>query len=221
MPTNTHPDSLKSLLIAYGIILGPFGSHSLFPALKSDMAEPEQFKKCLKVTYGVGFFADATMALAGFAMFGIGILNEVTKSVVLTEGYPKFVYPLVSILISMVPLAKTPINALPIINIAEFMCGITPQQLNEKGQEPTFKDKFLAGFIRVCVNFAFLVVAIIYPEFDRIIGISGASLCSIICVILPCGFYVRLCDPPNKWFYYTVMVLGGIVGTAATIANLI
>ncbi|KAG7694089.1 hypothetical protein KL915_003760 [Ogataea haglerorum] len=214
MPTNLYPASLHNFLVSFGIILGPFGSHSLFPALKSDLAEPEKFQKCLSITYTVGFLADSTMAIAGFAMFGAGILNEITQSVLVTKGYPNFVYLLVSACVSMVPIAKTPINAMPVINILEFVMRVSPQQI----ESPSFFQKLLRVAAKLLVNMLFVLIAIVYPEFDKIIGLSGASLCTIICIILPCAFYLRLCRPANAWFYHAVIVAAAILGVAATTA---
>ncbi|KAH3663677.1 hypothetical protein OGAPHI_005078 [Ogataea philodendri] len=214
MPTNIYPPSFHSLMVSFGIILGPFGSHSLFPALKSDLAQPEKFEKCLKITYSVGFLADVTMALIGFAMFGAGILNEITQSVLVTQGYPQFVYLLVSVCVSMVPIAKTPINAMPVISILEFTLGISAQQIDT----PTLLQSAGRAGVKLFVNLMFVVIAIIYPEFDKIIGLSGASLCTIICIILPCAFYLKLCRPANAWFYHLVIVLAALLGIAATTA---
>lgn len=219
--TNFYPPSMLQLLMSYGIILGPFGSHSLFPALKADLATPQKFNHCLQITYAVGFFADSAMAGIGFLMFGAGILNEVTKSIVLTSGYPSFAYALISLFVSIIPIAKTPINALPIINIIEFMFGLTPQQLDDSKHKPSFFTHLGQAAIKIFVNLMFVVCSIIYPEFDKIIGLSGASLCSLICIVLPCAFYIKLVRPIRKWPYYLVIALGLILGTLSTYAALV
>lgn len=215
---NYWPNTLMNLCVSYGIILGPFGSHSLFPALRADLIQPEKFKTCLKTTYSVGFFADASMAFLGFFMFGAGLLNEITQSILLTSGYPRFVYLFASIFVSLIPVAKTPINALPIINITEFMFGITPQQLEYSGNVSSFTTKVGSALIKIGVNLLFVILGILYPEFDKIIGLSGSSLCTLICIVLPCGFYLKLCKPKNKWFYYTVMIIAFILGFIGTVA---
>lgn len=219
MPTNFYPPSILDLCMSYGIVLGPFGSHSLFPALKADLATPRDFKHCLKVTYTVGFLADSSMAVVGFAMFGSKILNEITKSVVLTPGYPQIVYLLTSCFVSMIPIAKTPINAMPIINIIEYLFGVTPQQL--ENTPVTFYQHLGRVGIKLFVNAMFVICAILYPEFDKIIGLSGASLCTLICIVLPCGFYVRLCHPKNVGFYRLVMLIGLIFGCISTYAAIV
>lgn len=220
-PSSFYPPSLLNLLASYGIILGPFGSHSLFPALKADLITPQKFEKCLKTTYSVGFFADASMTYLGFFMFGAGLLNEITQSVLLTSGYPKFVYFLTSVFVSFIPVAKTPINALPIINITEFLFGITPQQLEMAGRQPTLLTKISSIAIKIGVNLMFVICAILYPEFDKIIGLSGSSLCTLICIVLPCAFYLKLCNPKHRWVYYSVMVIAIILGILSTAAAII
>jgi vesicular inhibitory amino acid transporter len=219
--TNFYPSSLLNLFVSYGIILGPFGSHSLFPALKADLVEPQKFKKCLKTTYSVGFFADTSMAYLGFFMFGAGLLNEITQSVLLTTGYPKFVYLLTSLFVSLIPVAKTPINALPIINITEFLFGITPHQLEISGKQSTFLIKLSSALIKIGVNLMFVILGILYPEFDKIIGLSGSSLCTLICIVLPCAFYLKLCKPQKKWFYYLIIIIALILGVISTYAAII
>ncbi|TID25495.1 hypothetical protein CANINC_002885 [Pichia inconspicua] len=219
--SNLYPPSLLNLFVSYGIILGPFGSHSLFPALRADLVTPQDFPKCLKTTYSVGFFADATMAYLGFFMFGAGILNEITQSILVTSGYPKSVYFLTSLFVSLIPVAKTPINALPIINITEFLCGLTPQQLEHSGKTITNFTLAKRSVIKVGVNFMFVVLGIIYPEFDKIIGLSGSSLCTLICIVLPCAFYMKLCRPTHKLHYYFIIILALILGTISTYSALV
>ncbi|GMM29170.1 Avt1 protein [Martiniozyma asiatica (nom. inval.)] len=238
--TNLYPPSILELFMSYGIILGPFGSHSLFPALKADLNKPKEFNKCLRITYAIGFFADTSMAIIGFLMFGAGILNEITKSVLLTSGYPSIIYALISLFVSMIPIAKTPINALPIINIIEFMFELTPQQLQEKQKnnihltslnnasiaKPTnisnWKVKFYQAMIKIAVNLIFCICSILYPEFDKIIGLSGASLCSLICVVLPCAFYLKLVKPRSgRWKYWGMIFIGLVAGLISTYAAIV
>ncbi|GMG18703.1 unnamed protein product [[Candida] boidinii] len=171
------------------------------------------------------------MALVGFAMFGLLVKDEVTKSVLTTPGYPKFVYILICIMVSIVPLAKTPLNAGPIINIIEFIFGIASNSQSTAAEEDGDKSndkkqigvKILKIIIKLFVNGMFVFVSIIYPKFDRIIGLSGASLCSIICIILPCSFYLKLCKPKGnqRLKYYTAIILGTFFGITATYAAIV
>lgn len=229
MPTNLYPKDFKDVLLALGIIMGPFGGHAIFPNLKSDMRHPDKFENTLKTTYLVTFLTDTTMALVGFAMFGLLVKDEVTKSILTTPGYPKFVYILICIMVSIVPLAKTPLNAGPIINIIEFIFGIASNSSPQSEDSIKSNDKLKFGInllkilIKLFVNGMFVFVSIIYPKFDKIIGLSGASLCSIICIILPCSFYIKLCKPKGnqRFKYYFAIFLGTFFGITATYAAIV
>jgi vesicular inhibitory amino acid transporter len=46
--------------------------------------------------------------------------------------------------------------------------------------------------IRVFTIATFVIVAIIFPAFDRIMALMGSLMCITICVILPLLFYLKL-----------------------------
>lgn len=215
-PSNLYPISVSSLLIAIGIIISPFGGHSIFPNLRVDMRHPHRFSENLKVTYSVTYLADCSMACIGFLMFGFDIKNIVIKNVLGTEGYPPFVYVLISCFISMVPLLKTPLNALPIVSMLDLISGVP------FGKELSFAQKLIRNWNRVFVNIMFVVVAIFIPEFDRILGIMGASVCFTVCIIFPCLFYMKLCQTTRFervccWIAISVSVVLGVSGTYASV----
>ncbi|WEJ92799.1 hypothetical protein PSN45_000255 [Yamadazyma tenuis] len=189
MPTNLWPDSWSDLLLAIGILMAPFGGHAIFPNLKSDMRHPYKFTGTLKVTYLITLITDFTMGVLGFLMFGFYCKDEVTNNLLFTPGYPSFIYPLISGLICMVPIAKTPLNAKPIIATLDSMFHTNTISENQLGNAVRTVGRFL---IRVGVNAVFVGLAIVFPEFDKIIGILGASICFLVCIILPCLFYLKL-----------------------------
>lgn len=191
MPTNIWPQSLPDLLLAIGILMAPFGGHAIFPNLKTDMRHPYKFEKTLRYTYSITMITDMAMGVLGFLMFGHKCSNEITNTLLLTLGYPAWCYPLISGLICLIPLAKTPLNAKPIISTLDVLFNV--QVPSEHLSLNLLKDvgKF---FIRVGVNAVFVLLAILFPEFDKIIGILGASICFVICIVLPCLFYLKLCS---------------------------
>ena len=76
--------------------------------------------------------------------------------------------------------------------------------------------------VRIGVNALFVGLAILFPEFDRVIGILGASICFLVCVILPGLFYLKLCRDTTSaserfavWTAIAVCSIAGIVGTWA------
>ena len=50
------------------------------------------------------------MAIAGFLMFGNGILDEVTSNIFVTDGYPNTISVLIVICIAIIPITKIPLK---------------------------------------------------------------------------------------------------------------
>lgn len=192
MPTNLWPADIPRLFVAIGILMAPFGGHAIFPNLKSDMRHPYKFTQTLFITYTITLLTDASMAIIGFLMYGALCNNEVTSILLETSGYPSWIYPLISGLICIVPLAKTPLNAKPIISTLDGIFSLDTIVEGDNRFKNTIKE--ISRFIvRVGVNAVFVGLAILIPEFDKIIGILGSSICFLICIILPCLFYLVLC----------------------------
>lgn len=208
MPTNLYPQSIPDFFIGLGILMAPFGGHAIFPNLKSDMRHPKKFSQTLLHTYSITLITDCSMAVVGFLMFGALCNNEVTSLLLETAGYPSWIYPLISGLICIVPLAKTPLNAKPIISTLDSFLGIDVCRDGESRLTRLLKD-FGRFNTRVAVNALFVGFSILLPEFDKIIGILGSSICFIICIILPCLFYLKLCKDEIRAFerLYILLIL--------------
>lgn len=232
--TNWWPESFKNFCLSIGLLSACWGGHAIFPNLKNDMRHPKAFKSCLKYTYLITSAADIGTAVFGFLMFGSGVDNEITKNILGTSGYPKFVYYAISSLMSIIPLAKTPLNSLPIVSLLDTITGINASNdapINEEDEQAieseyedlTPKNSQLsvaneqnkstkAGLIsclnKVIVNGLFLATSILYPDFDKILALLGAGLCFVICFILPCLFYMIMCKNTIKqWEFCTCCVI--------------
>lgn len=226
MPTNLYPENWANLLLSIGILMAPFGGHAIFPNLKSDMRHPHKFLKTLIPTYLTSLLTDLSMGVLGFLMFGSYCNNEITNNILFTPGYPAWIYPLISGLICLVPLSKTPLNAKPIILTLDVLFGIDEKTI--EASSLTYFQNLLSSFarvlVRIGVNATFVILAILFPEFDRIIGILGALICFMICIILPCLFYLKLCKDSigiiEKLFIklaITISFILAIVGTWAVL----
>lgn len=217
MPTNLWPTSMPELLAAIGILMAPFGGHAIFPNLKADMRHPYKFTKTLLTTYSITCLADCSMAVVGFLMFGKLCNNEVTSLLLETGGYPSWIYPLISGLICIVPLAKTPLNAKPIISTLDGFLGL--DTFVEGESVLTNYSKQVGRFsVRIGVNALFVGFAILFPEFDKIIGILGSSVCFLVCIILPCLFYLKLCGDNIGAFERLAVRAAALVSTFFAVA---
>ncbi|ODV81290.1 uncharacterized protein CANTADRAFT_47777 [Suhomyces tanzawaensis NRRL Y-17324] len=221
MPTNLWPQSTPDLLLAIGILMAPFGGHAIFPNLKSDMRHPYKFKKTLKVTYFITLLTDLSMGVLGFLMFGHHCSNEITNTLLETAGYPTWVYPLISGLICLIPLAKTPLNAKPIISTLDVLLKVDTPSEKSVLRLVQSVGRF---FVRIGVNAIFVVLAILFPEFDRVVGILGSSICFLVCIILPCLFYLKLGGQKVSGFEKLVanfaIVVSALLAVVATWATL-
>lgn len=199
MPTELWPESFRNLCLSIGLLSACWGGHAVFPNLKSDMRHPAKFKDCLKTTYKITAITEIGSSIIGYFMFGSIVDDEITRNVLLTEGYPNFVYVLISALMSVIPIAKTPLNARPIISVLDTIMGIEGEEC--KTDHPSSRTtKLIRFFNRIIVNVLFVVIAIVFPKFDKLIAFLGAGLCFTICLILPCLFYLRICNSTIKWW---------------------
>lgn len=221
METHMWPESMLELCLSIGLLSACWGGHAVFPNLKTDMRHPEKFKDCLKTTYKITSSADIGTAIVGFLMYGNQVHDEITKNLLLTAGYPGFVYGTVSALMAVIPIAKTPLNARPIVSVLDTLMGIEGKDIQYEGRK-YYSAKFLQIFNRLFVNILFVGIAIVFPKFDKLIAFLGAGLCFAICLILPCLFYIKICKdtikPWEKRLCYLVIVLSAFLATLGVTA---
>src|SRR2546430_12499291 len=84
-----------------------------------------------------------------------------------------------------------------------------------------FSRGLLKVFIRIFTIFMFVIVAIIFPSFDRIMALMGSLLCITICVILPLCFYLKLfgeeVSRKERIIDYILIVVSSIMAIVGTI----
>lgn len=229
MPMDTWimPKNWMTVPLAIGIFMAPWGGHAVFPNIYRDMRHPQKYDKCLVSTYQITFMIDFSMGVLGFLMFGGTISDEVTKSILLTPGYPKSLGVVITALIALIPLAKTPLNARPIVSTLDIMFGLDRVPLSFHGalrghiSLADLATRLLKVFLRIIVVFSFVVFAIVFPDFDRIVALVGSLLCTTICILGPVSFYLKIFGDKvpraERVFGYVLLVIYGllaIVGTA-------
>jgi vesicular inhibitory amino acid transporter len=58
-------------------MMAGFAGHAVFPAIYSDMENPKQYENMVDLTYVITVAVYITMAIAGYAMFGLETMQEV------------------------------------------------------------------------------------------------------------------------------------------------
>ncbi|KAF5634878.1 vacuolar amino acid transporter 1 [Fusarium sp. NRRL 52700] len=229
-PATTYlfPENWLAVPLAYGLLASPWGAHSVFPSIYRDMRHPYKWGKAVNVTFSFSYVVDTCLAVIGLLMFGDGIKDAITSNILKSKGYPDALKIIMSIFIAIIPLTKIPLNARPIITTLDVICGVHEQHHHHHEQphsqstrSSVLVTKAVRGLVRVFVVILLLFISIVFPAFDSVCAFLGAALCTLISIILPISFYLKL-----YWEDVTVrerivsailLVVFAILGTLGTI----
>lgn len=205
-PATIHliPEHWGSLPISFGLLMSPWGGHSVFPNIYRDMRHPYKYRRAVDVTYSFTFALDLFMAVVGLLMFGDGVKSEITRNVLVTDGYPAGLGIFIVVCVAIIPLTKVPLNARPIVSTLEIFLGLDSRALSTAAESmnglSSLSRGLLKAAIRIACVVAFVVLAILVPDFDRIMSLLGAVACFTICIILPAAFHLKLFGPElTRW----------------------
>lgn len=70
----------------------------------------------------------------------------------------------------------------------EVLCGVGIGH----GQSGERSQQFLRVAVRVFTVALIVVLAVVFPSFDRIMAFLGSFLCFTICIIFPLAFYLKI-----------------------------
>ncbi|KAJ1335517.1 solute carrier family 32 (vesicular inhibitory amino acid transporter) [Microdochium nivale] len=221
--TYLFPANWMTLPLSLGLLMSPWGGHSVFPNIYRDMRHPHKYTRAVNYTFGFTFCIDSLMAVIGYVMFGDGVRDEITANIIGATGYPNALNIILVIVIAIIPLTKIPLNAQPINATIEVVCGLRQQHVAGEssmvGLSATTRG-LLKALIRVCVLAVFLAVSIAFPSFDSIMAFMGSALCFTICVTLPLAFYLKLFgheisarEKILTWFIMLTSLTLSIIGT--------
>jgi len=159
------------------------------------MRHPFRYRTGVNITYVFTFLLILIMAVVGLLMFGDDVKDEVTKNIVISSDYPHWISIGVIILIAIVPITKVPLSARPVTDTVEIAFGLDNTAM-ANAESLNGISGFWRGIAIICARVLFTVlfvgIAILLPEFDRIMSLLGAVACFTICIILPCSFHLSL-----------------------------
>ena len=108
--TNAFPEKWQTLPLSFGLLMSPWGGHSVFPNIYRDMRHPLKYGKALNYTYVSVYSLLSTMAVGGYLMFGETVRDEITSNILLTKGYPRTLSIMIVVFIAIIPLTKVPLR---------------------------------------------------------------------------------------------------------------
>ncbi|KAF6805181.1 transmembrane amino acid transporter [Colletotrichum sojae] len=225
-PATTYlfPANWGTLPLSFGLLMSPWGGHSVFPNIYRDMRHPHKYPRAVKTVFSSVYLLDAFTAVVGLLMYGDDVMDEITANILRTSDYPRALNVLLCIFIAIIPLTKIPLNARPIIATLEVLTGIHQQAVSDNqamvGRSATFRG-IMKIAIRVVTIFVFLVISILFPAFDSIMAFMGSALCFTICVLLPLAFYVKLFSKEitarERLLCYVLMTISTILSVVGTV----
>ncbi|KAL4985662.1 transmembrane amino acid transporter protein-domain-containing protein [Aspergillus falconensis] len=224
-PAQTYlfPENWGTLPLSFGLIMSPWGGHGVFPNIYRDMRHPHKYGRSLWATYIFTYSLDCALAVLGWMMFGNTIRDEVTSNVLTMDEYPQFLSICIIIFIAIIPITKVPLNCRPLVATVEVLCGLETRHELDTGRtdRELLVRQMLRALIRIMVVAVIVVMAILFPSFDRIMALMGSALCFTICIILPLAFYLKIfgkeIDPTERILDCFLLIVSSALAVIGTV----
>lgn len=224
-PSQTYavPTDWRTLPLAYGLLMAPWGGHGVFPNIYRDMRHPAKYAGAVNITYIFTWSLEVVLAAIGYLMFGDFVRDEITSNIFLGHGYPRWLSITLVVAIAIIPLTKCPLNARPIFSTVEILLDIQTRtaQSVDAPEKPRLRLLLSQILARSCLTCVFVLIAIVVPSFDRIMSLVGSLACSLVCVVLPCCFHLKIfwrdLRRSQKVLDGALAVSFALMGTAGTV----
>ncbi|KZT59702.1 hypothetical protein CALCODRAFT_430659 [Calocera cornea HHB12733] len=216
-PTSLLPDWPR-LPVAFGLLMSSFSGHTIIPSLARDMREPERFDSMITWAYAIATVLYGVIASAGYLMFGNAVSDEVSKDLVNTPGYPKWLNIVMAVGLVINPLSKYALCTRPLSTTIESLLGLgTPLGHDPHGapahaseakpavpKRRITKQTLYILLARVVLSLTIVLTAILIPSFSIVMSFLGAFSAFLLCVIGPVS---AKCAVEGRWKWYDVIIL--------------
>ena len=203
----TSPATTTSFFSAIGVITYSLGGASAFPTFQCDMKQPSHFNSSIVLAYITVLLMYLPISILGFLAFGDDVKANVLMNLSSTSGITKC--------------ASAMVTAHMLLCFVILLNPVS-QQLEEWLNVP--KDRVT---LKSCVVRSLFVLFILgltqaIPNFGLFLNLLGSSLTTLLSIIFPCLFYLKL--EPNaslhmKVFLYEIIVVGIFVAAISTYFN--
>jgi solute carrier family 32 (vesicular inhibitory amino acid transporter) len=115
-----------------------------------------------------------------------------------------------------------PLNTRPISTTLDILLGLSPTSLPPTtSPSPPLRRGLYRALIRMGTVALPVLIAIAFPDFDRIIAFLGSGMCIAICVILPICYYFKILGHEirlaERVFCWVLLVVGGFCAVVGTV----
>ncbi|KAF7725567.1 hypothetical protein EC973_009522 [Apophysomyces ossiformis] len=222
--TELVPSQLYNIPLSFGLIMAGYSGHAVFPSIYRDMEDPRTYSKMIDITYIITATIYIVMAVAGYAMFGLDTMQEITQNLALTPGYQKLVNNFAIWLIVLTPIAKYGLMLNPITVTCDLLLESLPR-VEAWCKGISWRSSLLQGLVRILLSASVIFVAAVFPGFDRIVSLLGALFSFGISAIFPLECYRQLFGSTLSRFestmIWTLIVICSIMAVIGTVASMI
>ncbi|KAK8948368.1 hypothetical protein KSP39_PZI006168 [Platanthera zijinensis] len=193
-----------------GLYIFSYAGHIVFPNLCKAMKDPSKFTKVSITSFSLVTALYTALAFMGAKLFGPSVRSQITLSMpphlVATKIalWATVLTPMTKYALEFAPFAIQLEHSLPASMTARFKMVVR-------------------GSVGSVLLLLILVLALSLPYFEYVVGLTGSLVSSVICLILPCVFYLKICWPrvgaPARVINVVLIVIGGIFGVAGTISS--
>jgi hypothetical protein len=126
-------------------------------------------------------------------------------------------------MIAIIPVTKMPLNTRPINTTLDVLLGLAPTAVTPpySSSPSPLRRGIYRALVRIATVALPVAVAIVFPDFDRIIAFLGSAMCIAICVILPICYYFKILGHEiglgERVFCWGLLVVGTVCAVVGTV----
>ncbi|RZC47426.1 hypothetical protein C5167_040365 [Papaver somniferum] len=193
-----------------GLYVYCFNSHFVFPNIYKSMKDPSKFTKASIVSFALVTILYTSMAFMGAKLFGPEVKSQVTLSM------PKH---LIATKIALWATVLTPMTkyAIQFAPVAMKLDHKLPSTIS-------YRARFLLrGAIGSLLLLCVLVLALLVPFFQHVLGLAGSLISMSLSIIFPCSFYTKIfwsqISKPQLVLNVVIITFGVILGAFGTVQS--
>ena len=206
---------LKAVGISSGIIINSYAVHMNLPSLEGSMKKPSSYALVSNVSFVLNICIKLAFGICGFLSYNDNTCDEITRNID-TQGLSGLSYAIKG---SQIVFAyfTIPLQSHVVFELID---------LKIRHHFPFFsgKDQWWTLLSRLIVITASLLVALLIPHFGIAVSLIGSVRGSLIALVLPPLFYIRLKTHSTTkiklYFCYFTASFGLLVGSIGIYSSL-
>ncbi|KAI8065213.1 transmembrane amino acid transporter protein-domain-containing protein [Gongronella butleri] len=199
--TEIWPSDPWLIAKSFGLVMGGFAGHAVFPTIYRDMARPSRYPAMVDLTYITTAILYFGVAAGGYRMFGSTTMAEITQNLVSVPSYNRALNHGLLVLIALNPISKYGLTLNPVITTVEnSLIPWLTRVINGADTDAAYliepkhhaQHRVLQWLTRIVLSAIVVGLAYMIPDFDRVMSLLGAFFSFLISGIFPILCYLRL-----------------------------